>query len=122
MGGMGFYWLRNPVRPREKDYFFRRRMTEIAPSPPWRGWAFRTLAIISAKGLLSIQCPISARIAPRPGRPWEMPGGRDFPVIINRTRTPSIRSEEHTSELQSLMSNSYAVLCLKNKKTVIQKR
>src|SRR3546814_1687628 len=25
------------------------------------------------------------------------------------------RSEEHTSELQSLMSNSYAVLCLKKK-------
>src|SRR3546814_6986893 len=27
-----------------------------------------------------------------------------------------IRSEEHTSELQSLMRNSYAVFCLKNKK------
>src|SRR3546814_7141035 len=27
------------------------------------------------------------------------------------------RSEEHTSELQSLMRNSYAVFCLKNKKT-----
>src|SRR3546814_2108709 len=27
----------------------------------------------------------------------------------------SIRSEEHTSELQSLMRTSYAVLCLKNK-------
>src|SRR3546814_1633808 len=26
------------------------------------------------------------------------------------------RSEEHTSELQSLMRNSYAVFCLKNKK------
>src|SRR3546814_7500541 len=26
------------------------------------------------------------------------------------------RSEEHTSELQSLMSNSYAVFCLKKKK------
>src|SRR3546814_10431038 len=26
------------------------------------------------------------------------------------------RSEEHTSELQSLMRHSYAVLCLKNKK------
>src|SRR3546814_6937374 len=26
------------------------------------------------------------------------------------------RSEEHTSELQSLMCNSYAVFCLKNKK------
>src|SRR3546814_2098336 len=30
------------------------------------------------------------------------------------------RSEEHTSELQSLMRNSYAVFCLK-KKTSIQK-
>src|SRR3546814_2154102 len=28
------------------------------------------------------------------------------------------RSEEHTSELQSLMRNSYAVFCLKNKKTM----
>src|SRR3546814_3682218 len=27
-----------------------------------------------------------------------------------------IRSEEHTSELQSLMRNSYAVFCLKQKK------
>src|SRR3546814_8374941 len=31
----------------------------------------------------------------------------------NRTRR---RSEEHTSELQSLMRNSYAVFCLKQKK------
>src|SRR3546814_5396757 len=29
------------------------------------------------------------------------------------------RSEEHTSELQSLMSISYAVFCLKKKKTTI---
>src|SRR3546814_5741609 len=28
----------------------------------------------------------------------------------------SVRSEEHTSELQSLMRNSYAVFCLKKKK------
>src|SRR3546814_2233590 len=33
-------------------------------------------------------------------------------------RTP--RSEEHTSELQSLMRISYAVFCLKKKKTNIQ--
>src|SRR3546814_5139319 len=31
------------------------------------------------------------------------------------------RSEEHTSELQSLMRNSYAVFCLKKKKTTIKK-
>src|SRR3546814_2739492 len=29
---------------------------------------------------------------------------------------PAPRSEEHTSELQSLMRNSYAVFCLKKKK------
>src|SRR3546814_8855563 len=31
-------------------------------------------------------------------------------------RGVDIRSEEHTSELQSLMRNSYAVFCLKKKK------
>src|SRR3546814_3128943 len=31
-------------------------------------------------------------------------------------RTDPMRSEEHTSELQSLMRISYAVFCLKNKK------
>src|SRR3546814_1886295 len=36
-------------------------------------------------------------------------------------RRPAInqRSEEHTSELQSLMRISYAVFCLKNKKTIL---
>src|SRR3546814_9507947 len=32
-------------------------------------------------------------------------------------RTPGTRSEEHTSELQSLMRISYAVFCLKKKNT-----
>src|SRR3546814_7838279 len=35
--------------------------------------------------------------------------GRHYPVT---------RSEEHTSELQSLMRISYAVFCLKKKKTI----
>src|SRR3546814_6618762 len=39
-------------------------------------------------------------------------GGRSNP--IDRMRGP--RSEEHTSELQSLMRISYAVFCLKKKK------
>src|SRR3546814_6646010 len=43
----------------------------------------------------------------------------------NRSRSRSIRlpqcprSEEHTSELQSLMRISYAVFCLKKKNTII---
>src|SRR3546814_4703621 len=32
-------------------------------------------------------------------------------------RVPGLRSEEHTSELQSLMRISYAVFCLKKKQT-----
>src|SRR3546814_9202178 len=36
-------------------------------------------------------------------------------VRVNPTRAKP-RSEEHTSELQSLMRNSYAVFCLKTKK------
>src|SRR3546814_1001625 len=39
-----------------------------------------------------------------------------------RGRWPKHRSEEHTSELQSLMRISYAVFCLKKKKTHITKR
>src|SRR3546814_3552637 len=35
-------------------------------------------------------------------------------------RQPRIRSEEHTSELQSLMRISYAVFCLKKKNTPTQ--
>src|SRR3546814_7621293 len=36
----------------------------------------------------------------------------------NLGRLCAYRSEEHTSELQSLMRNSYAVFCLKKKKTI----
>src|SRR3546814_8684305 len=38
---------------------------------------------------------------------------------LRRNRARRVRSEEHTSELQSLMRISYAVFCLKKKKTNI---
>src|SRR3546814_3787396 len=37
-------------------------------------------------------------------------------TVKDHDKIVSIRSEEHTSELQSLMRRSYAVLCLKKKK------
>src|SRR3546814_8394591 len=37
------------------------------------------------------------------------------PVALHRAQRLSQRSEEHTSELQSLMRISYAVFCLKKK-------
>src|SRR3546814_6139461 len=39
-----------------------------------------------------------------------------YDVIAERYGTDEMRSEEHTSELQSLMRISYAVFCLKKKK------
>src|SRR3546814_9716151 len=62
------------------------------PSPSFRTWF-----------------PLGAERA-APGRPWwTTPTGSS---LIRRRP----RSEEHTSELQSLMRNSYAVFCLKKKK------
>src|SRR3546814_5379379 len=59
-----------------------------------------------------------------PYRPWEKTHGeaRDRSpwghamMILASSDIPSSRSEEHTSELQSLMRISYAVFCLKTKK------
>src|SRR3546814_4533107 len=45
-----------------------------------------------------------------------LPGHVNFDTIPNVIYTePELRSEEHTSELQSLMRISYAVFCLKKK-------
>src|SRR3546814_2297156 len=45
------------------------------------------------------------------------PGG--YVVEFTNGLTVYLRSEEHTSELQSLMRISYAVFCLKKKKSLI---
>src|SRR3546814_3152694 len=54
--------------------------------------------------------------------PVEIPGGQstiqilyNFQAMVN-VASITARSEEHTSELQSLMRISYAVFCLKKKK------
>src|SRR3546814_1935857 len=39
--------------------------------------------------------------------------------FVDGIQITSVRSEEHTSELQSLMRISYAVFCLKKKKTLL---
>src|SRR3546814_3104004 len=43
--------------------------------------------------------------------------GDDLDARIGPARAAHLRSEEHTSELQSLMRISYAVFCLKKKQT-----
>src|SRR3546814_5245238 len=43
----------------------------------------------------------------------------DFDAVHAEHNDPEERSEEHTSELQSLMRISYAVFCLQKKKFII---
>src|SRR3546814_3188377 len=50
----------------------------------------------------------------------EQIGARMIDAVLDRRPTQR-RSEEHTSELQSLMRISYAVFCLKKKKTTKNK-
>src|SRR3546814_9122728 len=54
-------------------------------------------------------CPASSNPLTRPPDPF---AGCSFSTASNRW---TARSEEHTSELQSLMRISYAVFCLKKK-------
>src|SRR3546814_5753817 len=71
--------------------------------------------IVEARGLkqTSDTCAIEAEIAKvmaaNPDKVADYRGGKD--------KLFGFRSEEHTSELQSLMRSSYAVFCLKTKTT-----
>src|SRR3546814_5203034 len=67
-----------------------------------------------ARPRLSLTAPTSAR---RRAEYWG-PLAAGQAAIWTMTR----RSEEHTSELQSLMRISYAVFCLKKKKTTYRQR
>src|SRR3546814_2297556 len=50
-------------------------------------------------------------------QPLRLLAGNAFQQFAQVTRFIQCRSEEHTSELQSLMRISYAVFCLQKKKT-----
>src|SRR3546814_472476 len=66
--------------------------------------------------------PHPPRPARRRGRPRRLLRGEAARAVgLNGARRPaSVRSEEHTSELQSLMRISYAVFCLKKKNILNQ--
>src|SRR3546814_7129300 len=62
----------------------------------------------------------------RPSRSWDLLQPRASAPSTAKAggeevRLRAIRSEEHTSELQSLMRISYAVFCLKKKKSIQSK-
>src|SRR3546814_5991030 len=58
----------------------------------------------------------SPRLASVPRRNWLWKQTGRAPSVLTQQPGATERSEEHTSELQSLMRISYAVFCLKKKK------
>src|SRR3546814_1260975 len=76
---------------------------------------FRSRAALCDKGRLHPrQRCARARARPQRNRAPRRAAARD--TGARRARDGAGRSEEHTSELQSLMRISYAVFCLKKKK------
>src|SRR3546814_5304716 len=67
--------------------------------------------------------PDDARASGRGYRSRQQPRRRcEWPADLANGRVHRVRSEEHTSELQSLMRISYAVFCLNKKKYTLTTR
>src|SRR3546814_10615660 len=94
----------------------RRRPTAAPRRPPARGEVAPGLVgAASAAGSSSLPCEgrggLGRGAFGHRRKPWTPPPNLPLPSQGEG------RSEEHTSELQSLMRNSYAVFCLKKKTT-----
>src|SRR3546814_9949016 len=92
--------IRRPPRATRTDTLFP--YTTLFRSP-----AFTVVAPAPTAGCRTVQ---GAR------RAEGCEGGVSARSPLNAALLKSVRSEEHTSELQSLMRISYAVFCLKKKK------
>src|SRR3546814_1328855 len=109
--------LRPPISTRTDTRFpvttlFRSEITSFTDARTVTGVVRKTLPAEVVGGLGT------------PGNAWTLSGNgiaKTFPIpgaIVDSESnyTVEVRSEEHTSELQSLMRISYAVFCLKKKK------
>src|SRR3546814_6668997 len=121
---MFFYlMIRRPPRSTLTEHSFpTRRSSDLRDRFPNRTLAnrhrYQRIAPIRTDrrpvGLREVVC--GAGDTPQPTAGLDVPEIGNRPTL-RRTLLTFRRSEEHTSELQSLMRSSYAVFCLKTKKT-----
>src|SRR3546814_1870958 len=87
---------------------------DLSPPCP-QLWGGEYVGLLDEQRPHHVPAPRSAGIVPGLiGRGTRLGNGRASPLLGRHQR----RSEEHTSELQSLMRISYAVICLKKKTTL----
>src|SRR3546814_4511291 len=79
--------------------------------------AIRTTGI-HVLGIADLDIDKARAALARVGWPEDQYSAHSFAAARKHGGTFLTRSEEHTSELQSLMRSSYAVLCLKKKITI----
>src|SRR3546814_2408079 len=123
-----FLMIRRPPRSTRTDTLFP--YTTLFRSAPWHVCHFPRLLLVTCPS--QGQRSHKARYAPLPCRAGRPSRSTSTTARWRSTTTPPSRycaggagaqklalcgrSEEHTSELQSLMRISYAVFCLKKKK------
>src|SRR3546814_3286436 len=80
---------------------------------------FRSRAALFQKGAKTDMLARFSTVAGEQGSPdtWRDVRGFSLKFYTDEGNYDLVRSEEHTSELQSLMRISYAVFCLKKKNT-----
>src|SRR3546814_3442087 len=94
--------IRRPPRSTRTDTLF-----------PYTTLFRSTLFVVASKTFTTLETMTNARSA----RAWLVAALGEAAVAPSERRHCAVRSEEHTSELQSLMRISYAVFCLKKKKS-----
>src|SRR3546814_10544315 len=104
--------LAHPIdRETEIEFALRHRPPAVQHLP-----ACRRAARYRFEHLVGVEAGYLGK-AQRLGHALDDAGDRDLVDHLGRLAGAGARSEEHTSELQSLMRISYAVFCLKKKTT-----
>src|SRR3546814_6301887 len=113
---------RRPPRtpPHDTLFPYPTLFRSIAGQPPPRAPSSRKTTATCVSGITRPSDRSNATHASR----WHRSTGSPYAPDRSSLRgfTPADRSEEHTSELQSLMRISYAVCCCKKKKTKKRKQ
>src|SRR3546814_1586642 len=108
--------IRRPPRSTRTDTLFPYTTLRRSWTRCRRHSSINACAALMGSGLPQLAEPVM----PEPGSGLAFPENRDRFAKFGQEASPCPyslpRSEEHTSELQSLMRISYAVFCLKKKK------